>query len=342
MKQFTAGFFIGILFICILFLGNQFLLSFHIQSPLPLIQTTPTPKPLEKYMFEELKKRSYEVSDIVIDSKVNETPNFISYLYHFLSDGKKVSGLLTIPNKSGSYPIIVMFRGYVPIEKYQTGMGTVHAGEVFASNGLISIAPDFLGYGESASPSADVFEERFETYTTALHTLASVSKLNNTFKTISTPSITALSDKVGIWGHSNGGHIALTILELVSKTYPTVLWAPVSKPFPYSILYYTDDIDDHGKALRGVVANFEKNYDSEHYSLTNYLNWIDSPIQLHQGVEDEAVPLTWSNLLFATLKKMNKDITYFTYPGDDHNFSKGSWNTVVARNILFYKEKLSL
>ena len=83
----------------------------------------------------------------------------------------------------------------------------------------------------------DVFEERFQTYTTAMNLLAGIEKWER-------------AGKIGIWGHSNGGQIALTVLEISQKEYPTVLWAPVSKPFPYSILYYTDEAEDRGKALR--------------------------------------------------------------------------------------------
>jgi len=129
-------------------------------------------------------------------------------------------------------------------------------------------------------------------------------------------------------------------LAISGKNYPTVLWAPVSKPFPYSILYFTDEFDDHGKALRRAVADFEKDYDIEKYSPTNYLSWINSPIQLHQAVEDEAVPKRWSDQLNQELKKLNKDITYYTYFGENHNFNNGSWGLAIQRSINFYNEKL--
>ena len=42
-----------------------------------------------------------------------------------------------------------------------------------------------------------------------------------------------------------------------------ILWAPVSKPFPYNILYYTDEAEDRGKWLRGEIAKFEARLSSE-------------------------------------------------------------------------------
>ena len=117
------------------------------------------------------------------------------------------------------------------------------------------------------------------------------------------------------------------------------LWAPVTKYFPYSILYYMDEADDKGKGLRKVLAKFEADYDVDKFTLTNYLDRLVGPIQFHQGTADDAVPLAWSNDFVDKVKKLDKDITYYTYPGADHNML-GSWNTVVERDVAFFKEKL--
>lgn len=311
-------------------------------SPLADTKATPAPtKPLLKYSIEGLGKRKFIGSDIVLDKVLNDASDFTSYLFYFQSEGKKVSGMANIPKKPGSYPVILMFRGFVPLEIYDIGAGTKRAGEVFAQNGFITLSPDFLGYGQSASPSSSPMEERFETYTTALTLLASIQNLNISLNLKENNQITTDNDKIGIWGHSNGGHIALVVLEASGAKYPTVLWAPVSKPFPYSILYYTDEYEDHGRALRKIVSDFEKDYDVETYSLTNYLSLINSPIQLHQGTNDEAVPLSWSNSLANELKTLGKNVNYFTYLGEDHNFSLGSWSKIVSRDIKFYSDKFS-
>lgn len=297
-------------------------------------------KPLEKYSFEALKKRTYSASTISFDERVESgQEGILSYQFHYTSDGKKVTGLATLPTDSGKHPVIIMFRGFVDHNIYTPGVGTKKTGEVFAKNGFITLAPDFLGYGHSASPSASSIEERFETYTTGLNLLASVKSLSSEITKISSGSADVA--KVGIWGHSNGGHIALAILEISGKEYPTVLWAPVTKPFPYSVLYFTDEFEDNGKALRKAIADFEGDYDIEKYSLSNYLDWIKAPIQLHQGGGDEAVPQKWSNQFVARMKKLKKDITYFTYPGNDHNLAPDAWSTAVSRSIEFYRKEFA-
>lgn len=294
-------------------------------------------KPLEKYTFENLRKKSFKPSEITIGNLLKEGDGFNSYIFYFKDQGKKVSGVMNLPQKPGIYPIVVMFRGYVDREKYAPGEGTRHGGEYFAQNDFITLSPDFLGYGESASPSANSIEERFQTYTTSLSLLVSIGNLNQGLEKINL-NIKADENKIGIWGHSNGGHIALAVLEITGKNYPTVLWAPVSKPFPYSVLYFTDEFDDHGKTLRKVIAKFEEDYDIEKYSSTNFFNWINTPIQLHQGGNDEEVPQRWSDQLYENLKKLKKDITYYTYPSGNHNFNLGSWPTAIQRSISFYNK----
>lgn len=293
-------------------------------------------KKLDKYSYTALQKTTFSGSEIVVDKIIKDEENFASYLFYFYVRGKKVSGLMNVPKQSGDYPIIIMIRGYVDQSVYEPGIGTSHGGETLAQNGFITLAPDFLGYGFSDNPPNDVMEERFLTYVTVLELISSTKNLNTAFEN---KLLTVRFDDVnlGIWGHSNGGQIALSVLEILRRDYPTVLWAPVSKPFPYSILYYTDDIDDHGKALRKVVAGFEKDYDAEKYSLTNYFDWIKAPMQIHQGGIDEAVPQQWSDTLVETFEKKEKDVEYFTYPGEDHNFTQGNWSLTMQRTMAFYK-----
>ncbi len=290
-------------------------------------------RPLDRYAIPNLKKTPFDSSYIVLDEVTATAASYTVYTFHYISEGKKVTGVAHIPSTpkpQNGFPVIVQFRGYVDPAHYYPGEGTEHSAEVFASNGFISLAPDFLGYGGSDKPSTDVFEERFQTHTAALTLLASVGSLP-----------TADSTRVGVWGHSNGGQIALTVLEAAPKAYPAVLWAPVSKPFPYSVLYYTDEADDHGTLLRRELAKFEGIYDADLYSLTNYLENIKGPLQIHQGTADDAVPIKWTDDFVKMLRDKNITIGYFTYPGANHDLTPG-WNTVIARDVAFYASRLTV
>lgn len=288
-------------------------------------------KVLEKYTILNLSSRSYGAK-IELGEATATTPAYEVRKFEYESDGKKVTGLAHIPaacNKIKMCSVIVQLRGYADARIYVPGYGTARSAQEFARAGFISLAPDFLGYGGSASSSADVFEARFETYTTALNLAAAAEKWERG------------NGKVGLWGHSNGGYIAVTILEISGKKYPTVLWAPGTAGFPYSILFYMDANEEGDKNLRKKLAEFEDIYNANEFNLLNYLEKINAPIQLHQGGEDVSVPVQWNRSLTAKLRKLDKEINYFEYPLADHNLLP-DWNTVVERSSDFYKREFGL
>lgn len=345
MKQFIIYLFIIIIFTSIGWFANTaYNLPRTSNSITSRVKDVIKPTPLARYSIENLAKADIKPSEIILGKALKDEPKFTSYEYTMkfspdLSENlKTTSGLINIPksvnsstvNQLNIFPVIVMFRGYVDPSIYKTGTGTLRAGEFFAENGFITVAPDFLGYGNSDKESTDIFETRFQTYVTAITLLKSLD--HSTVQPFN-------HSQVFIWGHSNGGQIALTTLETTRAAYPTVLWAPVSKPFPYSILYYTDDASDSGKFLRSKTAEFEKNYDSDLFSLTKYLVNIKAPLQLNQGTNDDAVPVAWSNLLAKNLKEASVSAEYIKYPGADHNMNP-LWSKAIQNSLEFFQKHI--
>lgn len=292
-------------------------------------------RPLDFYTIENLKNFNFVSSNIVIENEFEEKESYSTFVFKHTfnpggdkNSGKTVTGLINIPGGEGKFPIIIMIRGFVSQEIYKPGMGSSAAAAFFADNNFITIAPDFFGYGGSSKESGNVFESRFQTYTTVLSILSSLKYVDKWD-----------GKNIFIWAHSNGGQIALTTLVITGKDIPTVLWAPVTKPFPYSVLYYTDEAEDKGKFLRKKLAEFENIYDSDKYSFTNYLDNIHAPIFLDQGTGDDAVPVTWSRNFVNILKSKKIDALVNIYPGADHNM-KPSWNDAILKDLEFFKSKL--
>lgn len=321
--------------------------GFALLSTLIHQKSLPPPRPLLAYDFQNLKKDRFPVTQIKLGNVVTSTSNYVSRMFYYSVPVRpnshkleKVSGLINLPAQAGNYPVIVMFRGYVDHSIYKPGIGTQPVARVLAQNDYITLAPDFLGYGQSASPSADPFENRFQTYTTALTMLSSLPTLNKGLSRIYNGTISAEMSKVGIWAHSNGGHIALSTLAISGVSYPTVLWAPVSTSFPYDILYYTDESDDQGKSLRKALAQFEAVYNTDLFSPPLYYKWIKAPIELDQGTNDHEVPFWWSDELAAALKKDRVNVIYNTYPGADHNLLPNGWSQALTNDLQFYNKQL--
>jgi len=282
----------------------------------------PVKRPLDRYTIENLSRAKPEPGKF----SLNQDGTFSFEFSPDLSgrDKKTTTGAINIPSGEGTFPVIIMIRGFVNQEIYETGMGTVRAAEVFSENGFITIAPDFLGYADSSPEAEDIFETRFQTYTAVMSLLASLGSVEKWD-----------GENVFIWAHSNGGQIALTVLATTGKDIPTSLWAPVSVSFPYSILYYSNEAEDKGKFLRSGLADFEKLYNTEFYSFDNYLKQIESPIQIHQGTADSAVPVAWSKALNKALREEDIDSKLYIYPGTNHNMAP-AWNSAINRDIAFF------
>ncbi len=304
----------------------------EIEQVLPVTDNI-IPRPLEKYSIESMRESEIPAGDFKIVGELSEEEDFISYKFEFdysptldEDETKTTTGLINLPKDNNNTPIVLMLRGWAPLETYTHGVGTWKASEVFAQNGYITVAPDFLGYADSDENAADIFESRFQTYTTVLTLLESLDQIKEWDQ-----------KNVFIWAHSNGGQIALTTLTVTD--YPTTLWAPVNVFFPYSVLYYTNESTDKGKFIRKELAEFEQLYDVNKFSYDNYLENIESPLQVHQGAADEAIPLSWTNTTVQRLRNLGKDITYHIYPGADHNL-RPDWDTVVQRDLDFFNEHL--
>lgn len=293
-------------------------------------------KPYDKYSFERLVAREDKPSRIEMGEEIAKDELYSSYVFYYVSEGRRISGQLNLPNLSRLMGVIVMARGYVEKDGYTVGTGTRNAAAVYAKNGYITIAPDFSGYGESDTEDPNALGARLVKPVEILDLIASLSSL---------PQVDL--QKIYLWGHSNGGQIMLSVAEVLgqrikvkgtsgtAKVLGVTLWAPVSKPFPYNILYYTDEADDQGKWLRSEIAKFESEYDVFKYSIDKYLDWISIPLLIHQGTVDDAVPVAWSRELVERLKVKGKSYTYYEYPGADHNM-RPSWNTVVGRDVEWF------
>lgn len=288
------------------------------------------PRRLDTYTFERLAKQSFVASPIEIGALFYERPEFSAYLCSFRTAlGQKVSGVVNIPKGDGPFPVIVMLRGYVDKEQYRPGLGTRGAADGFARHGFLTIAPDFLGYGSSDPESTDVFETRFEKPLTVLSLLASLSSLPQ-----------ADTTKIGLWGHSNGGQIAFSVLEITKLPYPTALWAPVSLGFPESVTNFYDELADKGVYLKNQLENeFLWRYKPQDYSITDHWDHIQGEIQIHQGGKDTLVTPSKTEQTVETLKSAGVKVKYYFYPNENHLFSAGSAPEAVAKDAAFFQAR---
>ena len=319
---------------------------------------TPIPKPLQKYALAELHQYPFQTSKIQVTEKVVDEDGYSEYVFTLTTLGKTMSGLLTapfpLPENQNSVPTLIMVRGYVPSESYAPGIGTSPAARYFAKQGFITLAPDFFGFGTSDPEPQDEWEARFIKPLSVVELIQSIREFGISGELLNIPS----TQSIGIWAHSNGGQIALSALEIMDESIPTTLWAPVTAPFPYSVLFYGDEVADEGKSQRAWIALFEKIYNAGDFSLTQHLDQLVGPLQIHHGTNDDAALKTWSDEFVVKLDAENArrkamqqatnsstlipiDYDYYVYPGADHNLRPvENWNLAVSRDLAFFQREL--
>lgn len=312
-------------------------------SPLPAKQAQvaqitkiPTPTPTEiprdysAWSFENLTQRQYSGGQIKLGRVLKREEKFTSYVFTYQSDGKTVSGMLNRPNNGVKFPVIILLHGYADKKYYYHGYGTEKSANFLAENGFLTLSPDFLGYGTSDWEDEDILVARFVRPVEVLSLLSAISSL---------PS--ADSGRIGLWGHSNGGQIALSVLEITGKPYPTSLLAPVSLDFPECVLTYLGNVEV-GNIVKEKVDSFLILNDPKKFSLSPYLSKIKPPFIVHQATTDPEIKKLWTDSLVNKLKNQGLDVAYFTYSKENHNFNryKTTGDLLRQRDLEFFRKWL--
>jgi len=295
---------------------------------------------LEKYDFDNLRKgrgRIYaaRTSEIEFLGEIKEVEErrkalgreriyaFLTQRFRFQSQGKWIMGMVNQPigrERRSAFPTIIMIRGYADKEGYYTGSGSWKMADYLAGKGYATFSIDFLGFGGSEEESTDILEARFIKVVNVLDLIEVVKALPWVDK-----------DKIGIWAHSNGGQIALSVLEVTGENYPTVLWAPMTEAFPQSVVSTVDENIEGGRYVKAEIDKFLKKYDSRKYAFENYLEWIEAPVLILQGTADEWCKVEWQEELRDKLRGLGKKAELVVYPSDDHNLSK-NWDEAAERS----------
>lgn len=350
----------------------------------PYVSHEDNNKPLLRWSIPNLVHYPYQAPQLQLDKVISQHENYTAYQFSYLTTDRMMTGQLNLPNELIDRPdnqpdqdnlkAIIMLRGYVPPATYQTGVGTRNAAAVFAENGYITLAPDFFAFGGSDPEPEDGWEARFIKPVNVIELMRGLQTHGVPLELSSSDSQdqpTQPITSLGLWGHSNGGQIALTVLQITQEPIPTTLWAPVTAPFPYSILFFSATHDDEGKGMRSWLAQLERDYDVFEFSLTQHLDKLTGPLQLHHGLGDEAAPYWWSDrfeeMIISENERREKlvekiveqskastpstdisdeshltdpiDFRYYRYPGTDHNM-RPNWSTVVQRDLEFFEEWL--
>ncbi len=308
-------------------------------SPTPTATYTPTPTPTPQVPLsvEFMRRQSYPGSEVTIEQTLQPGANYQRYIASYYSEGLKQYALLTVPNgpkPPTGWPVIIFNHGYIPPAQYRTTERYVAYVDGFARNGYIVFRPDYRGHGNSEGEATGGYGSPAYTID-VLNAVASMKRYPD-----------ADPDRIGMWGHSMGGHITLRAMVTTRDIKAGVIWAGVVASYPDLLSNWRRPIPTTIPAgARRWRDTFISQFGTPEQnpafwasiSPSAYLADLSGPLQLHHGTADESVPHEFSAKLYAQAREegVPMPVEYYEYPGDDHNLSK-SFSTAMRRSVAFF------
>jgi dipeptidyl aminopeptidase/acylaminoacyl peptidase len=319
----------------------------RVPRPIPTASpavTSPSVSTMDPLEITALRSRSYVASQIRSDQNLTDQDGYRDSIVSFTSDGLSEFALEAVPESAkpaSGYPVIILVHGYVPPSMYQTADNSYSDFiAAWAKAGFVVIKPDLRGNGKSQGSAVSGHYAPDYAYD-VLNLIASLKY---------DPLVNV--QQIGIVGHSMGGHIALDVAVSSSNIKATALINGVvgsmydifynwpNSPAPNDQPAAVVQAELHQMiALHGTPKSNPGYYNQ--VSAINYVSFIRGPVQINQDVSDSTVPKLFSDHLDTVLVASGKTITYYTYPGDDHQMSLPQNRAqVLSRTTAFFKSNL--
>lgn len=293
---------------------------------------------VDSLTIEALRKGSYPGSDIVIEETLSNGSNYSRYIASYESEGNKIYALLTVPlgqKPADGWPVVVFNHGYIPPAQYRTTERYTAYTDAFSRNGYMVFRSDYRGHGESEGEAAGGYGSNAYTID-ILNAVASVKKHKD-----------VNPNKIGMWGHSMGGHITLRSMVVSKDIKAGVIWGGV-------VASYSDLLNNWRRGTftppPGIPSGSTswRNRLTQKYgspeenpefwasiSSSSFLKDISGPLQLQHGGSDTSVPADFSINLEKQMKAEGKEVELYIYEGDDHDISN-NLSLALQRSVDFF------
>jgi len=296
----------------------------RLPSSTPRPTNTPTPKPTLPpnwpLYISGMRGRRYPGGEVTIHGVFGQSPDFTTYLIFYPSEGLRISGMMSVPKGNGPFPVIILCHGYVHPSKYATGTDTWRQAFYLAKEGYITIAPDYRGHGGSDSG-------------TSLYHIGYAQDVLNLIGSLHTIK-KADPGRVGLWGHSMGGAVALKAAVVSKKVDAIALFGSVSADERVNFAYGMGN----GPGAYGVAILSTPNRNRLEYKRISPINYLDRapPLSIHHGIDDPAVPYQWSENLFEAAQEQGATAELYLYPGASHTLVEADWDLAMKRTLDFF------
>lgn len=279
---------------------------------LPTATVTSLPEVSEAYLpytIDYLRSRAYGGGQIETLDVMEEREKFTRYLIQYPSDGLNIYGFVNVPKREGPLPAIVMIHGYGD-SSVSTVLGyTTEAADFFADDGYLVLHPNMRGY-----PPSDSGDNLYRVGL-AVDVLNLIALVKDQ---AGQPGWLEKADpaRVGLWGHSLGGDVALRVATVSEDVKAVLLYAAISADeFKNAELFYEITGEQTNltewKTPPDIMA---------YISPLNYLDKITASVKLYHGSADEIVPVAWAVETCDAMKANYIDVDCAYYIDGRHTF----------------------
>ena len=298
----------------------------------------------EDLTIEYLRNLEIEGSEIQFHQELDKGSNYSQYIISYLSEGYRIRGLLTVPfgiAPEGGFKAIVFNHGYIPPSTYRTTERYVDYVRVLAEAGFVVFKIDMRGHGTSEGESEG-------TYFSPGYTIDAISAVKSLQMTDFIDP-----DGIGLWGHSMSGNLVLRAMLIEPSIKAGVIWAGAVYSYDDFAKYAISDPSfnpsaststrpiSRGQQMREVYGPLDTETPFwQAVSLTEHIEYLESPIQLHHAVDDPIVNIGYSYDLANVLDENDKLYEIYAYQGGGHNISPPYFNEAMRRTVIFFRENL--
>lgn len=294
-------------------------------APLP----TASPGQATGWTIAEMAARAYGGG--TLSSQGNATPaaGFTRSIITYPSDGLTIYGFINVPSGPGPFPVIIALHGYVEPSQYGILAYTTRYADALARAGYIVIHPNLRNF-----PPSDEGPDVFRTGMTAdiLNLIAIVQAQGGQ------PGLLAAADpqRIGLWGHSLGGGLALHVITISPLVKATLLYAALSGDEQRNFDY----VYRASKGQRGAVEYHTAPELVHEISPLFHLERVQGAVSIHHGVDDAGIPLPIAADLCVRLQQLGKTVECFTYAGQGHLFTGSGDELLLKRTLDFFAKYL--
>lgn len=298
-----------------------------------------------------LKSLEIDSQKPVIEQELSDGTNYKRYIASYISDGNKIYGLLTLPKAEapeGGFSAIVFNHGYIPPDQYVTTEKYTPYVDYLARNGFVVFKIDLRGHGDSEGKSNGSYFSSDYTID-AINAFKSLQKLEYINK-----------DKIGMWGHSMAGNLVLRAMEVEPEIAAGVIWGGAVYSYEDFATYRLSDRsyvrspdaeerererpENVNKEISALRQNPEEidfnNAFWKAVSLTQNINYLNSPIQLNHAINDEVVNIGYARDLAKVLDTNGKTYEMYEYSGGGHNIDSPYFEQAMVNTVTFFKKYL--